>query len=82
MKNHIFISALVLLSVFTKGYSQSVHVLDTIYANDQKNVALFFPEPIRQGITGSKTLFLPTIVKKSNILDCYRRSPERKVICL
>lgn len=27
--------------------------LDTIYANGQKNVALFFPEPIRQGITGS-----------------------------
>ncbi|SNZ00167.1 DUF4138 domain-containing protein [Flagellimonas pacifica] len=26
--------------------------LDTIYANDKKNVALFFPEPIRQGITG------------------------------
>ncbi len=27
--------------------------LDTIYANDKKNVALFFPEPIRQGITGA-----------------------------
>lgn len=27
--------------------------LDTIYANDQKNVALFFPDPIRQGITGA-----------------------------
>ncbi|WP_298535814.1 DUF4138 domain-containing protein [uncultured Algibacter sp.] len=27
--------------------------LDTIYANDKKNVALFFPEPIRQGITGT-----------------------------
>ncbi|MEE9361403.1 MAG: DUF4138 domain-containing protein [Cellulophaga sp.] len=26
---------------------------DTIYANDQKNVALFFPSPIRQGITGA-----------------------------
>lgn len=28
-------------------------VLDTIYANNKKNVSLFFPEPIRQGITGS-----------------------------
>lgn len=28
-------------------------ILDTIYANDKKNVALFFPEPIRQGITGT-----------------------------
>ena len=27
--------------------------LDTIYANEQKNVALFFPNPIRQGITGT-----------------------------
>ncbi len=33
--------------------AQTTHVLDTIYANDTKNVALFFPEPIRQGITGS-----------------------------
>ncbi len=28
--------------------------LDTIYANNNKNVALFFPSPIRQGITGSE----------------------------
>ena len=27
--------------------------LDTIYANDSKNVALFFPDPIRQGVTGA-----------------------------
>ncbi len=33
--------------------SATTTVLDTIYANDTKNVALFFPEPIRQGITGS-----------------------------
>ncbi len=51
MKNHLFISAFILVSTFTKA--QNTIVLDTIYANDQKNVALFFPEPIRQGITGS-----------------------------
>ena len=27
--------------------------LDTIYVNDKKNVALFFPNPIRQGIVGA-----------------------------
>ncbi|MDN3596795.1 DUF4138 domain-containing protein [Zunongwangia endophytica] len=27
--------------------------LDTLYANDKKNVALFFPSAIRQGITGA-----------------------------
>tara|TARA_R110001583_G_scaffold109365_6_gene258053 strand:- start:3049 stop:3879 length:831 start_codon:yes stop_codon:yes gene_type:complete len=34
--------------------AQTTEILDTIYANDSKNVALFFPEPIRQGITGSE----------------------------
>lgn len=32
---------------------QAQKTLDTIYVNDQKNVALFFPNPIRQGITGA-----------------------------
>ena len=32
---------------------QAQKPLDTIYANDKKNVALFFPNPIRQGITGA-----------------------------
>lgn len=51
MKRYFFISAFILVSAFTKA--QNYNLLDTIYANDQKNVALFFPEPIRQGITGS-----------------------------
>ncbi|SHG77956.1 protein of unknown function, partial [Salegentibacter echinorum] len=53
MKKYIFISALVWLSSFSMLSAQTTNVLDTIYANDQKNVALFFPEPIRQGVTGS-----------------------------
>lgn len=52
MIRYILFSAFVLHSAFTNA--QQVRVLDTIYANDQKNVALFFPEPIRQGITGSE----------------------------
>ena len=58
MKKYIIILALV-NSAFTpllclaQTKSQTNLVLDTIYANDTKNVALFFPEPIRQGITGS-----------------------------
>jgi len=51
MKNAILIILLVLSSL--KLYSQSLK-LDTIYANDHKNVALFFPSPIQQGITGSE----------------------------
>ena len=39
-----------LLCISTYGQTKA---LDTIYANDTKNVALFFPTPIRQGITGA-----------------------------
>jgi hypothetical protein len=52
MKAYILIIALVL--AVEKTSAQQPITLDTIYANDQKNVALFFPEPIRQGITGSE----------------------------
>ena len=48
MKTYI-ISAL----IFCLNQMIAQQPLDTIYANDTKNVALFFPEPIRQGITGS-----------------------------
>jgi len=48
MKKYIIILLLVLSnSMFAQK------ILDTIYANDKKNVALFFPNPIRQGITGA-----------------------------
>lgn len=46
-------SLLILLSCFLVS-GQQIRTLDTIYANDKKNVALFFPNPIRQGITGAK----------------------------
>ncbi|MDT0687344.1 DUF4138 domain-containing protein [Salegentibacter sp. F188] len=52
MKNFILISIFLFGTTFTKA--QTPIILDTIYANDQKNVALFFPQPIRQGITGSE----------------------------
>ena len=50
MKIHIIISVLI-ISAFAKA--QTPQIIDTIYANDTKNVALFFPEPIRQGVTGA-----------------------------
>ncbi len=45
---------------------QAQQTLDTIYANDKKNVALFFPQPIRQGITGT-----------SNFVFTYNREKEQ-----
>ncbi|MGB5270498.1 DUF4138 domain-containing protein [Eudoraea sp.] len=51
MKGKLTLCSLLLLSLF--AMAQNGETLDTIYANDQKNVALFFPNPIRQGITGA-----------------------------
>ncbi len=48
MKTYILIIISICTNLITAQKS-----LDTIYANEQKNVALFFPNPIRQGITGS-----------------------------
>ena len=51
MTIRIIITTLVLtINFFTLLAQQSI---DTLYANDKKNVALFFPKPIRQGITGA-----------------------------
>ena len=44
---------LVLNFVIAHVQGQLIKSLDTLYANETKNVALFFPNPIRQGITGS-----------------------------
>ncbi|PQV48832.1 uncharacterized protein DUF4138 [Jejuia pallidilutea] len=49
MKTYIVI----ILSIYS-SCALAQKTLDTIYANENKNVALFFPEPIRQGITGSQ----------------------------
>jgi hypothetical protein len=48
MKTYIII----LLLIFSNSIVAQ-QKLDTIYANDKKNVALFFPNQIRQGITGA-----------------------------
>ena len=53
-------------------------IQDTLYANDTKNVALFFPNPIRQGITGSENLLLTE--KKNNTLDYYKQNQVKTVI--
>lgn len=45
-----YISLLILICSMSISAQQP---LDTIYANDRKNIALFFPNPIRQGITGA-----------------------------
>ena len=38
--------------IYSNSMIAQMHI-DTIYANEKKNVALFFPNPIRQAITGT-----------------------------
>ncbi|MBU2903459.1 conjugative transposon protein TraN [Arenibacter algicola] len=47
------ISMMGLLIIMATVKAQNGKVLDTIFANEQMTVSLFFPNPIRQGITGS-----------------------------
>ena len=62
MKNYIIFIIALVFSNMTIAQQKP----DTIYANDKKNVALFFPEPIRQGITGT-----------SNFIFTYNREKEQ-----
>ncbi|WP_422860643.1 DUF4138 domain-containing protein [Flagellimonas sp. S174] len=52
--------------ILCSNYIIAQQSLDTIYANNKKNVTLFFPEPIRQGITGA-----------SNFVFTYNREKEQ-----
>ena len=50
-------------------------ILDTIYANDKKNVALFFPEPIRQGITGTDNFVFTYNREKEQFFGLLQATP-------
>ncbi|RFN58986.1 DUF4138 domain-containing protein [Marixanthomonas ophiurae] len=77
MKKYIIISALIIVSAFAKAQEQSIP-LDTIYANDTKNVALFFPEPIRQGITGSDNFVFTYNREKEQYFGLLQAKPGKE----
>ncbi|WP_345193447.1 DUF4138 domain-containing protein [Algibacter agarivorans] len=56
---------IIILLIFS-NYITAQKQLDTIYANESKNVALFFPEAIRQGVTGA-----------NNFVFTYNREKEQ-----
>jgi hypothetical protein len=58
--------------------AQTSTVLDTIYANDTKNVALFFPEPIRQGITGSENFIFTYNREKEQYFGLLQAKPGKE----
>lgn len=76
MKNFIFISIFLFGTVLSTA--QTPFSLDTIYANDQKNVALFFPEPIRQGITGSENFVFTYNRDKGQFFGLLQAKPGKE----
>ena len=72
----IFLILISFISVFAKA--QTDIVLDTIYANDTKNVALFFPEPIRQGITGSDNFVFTYNREKEQYFGLLQAKPGKE----
>ncbi|MBU3026107.1 DUF4138 domain-containing protein [Zobellia galactanivorans] len=84
MKNYIIISAVIISSAFVprlcsaQATAQTKIVLDTIYANDTKNVALFFPEPIRQGITGSDNFVFTYNREKEQYFGLLQAKPGKE----
>jgi hypothetical protein len=76
MKTYISILILIIISTFTEA--QTTETLDTIYANDSKNVALFFPEPIRQGITGSENFVFTYNREKEQYFGLLQAQPGKE----
>lgn len=72
----LFLILISLISAFSKA--QTSTALDTIYANDTKNVALFFPEPIRQGITGSDNFVFTYNREKEQYFGLLQAKPGKE----
>ena len=72
----LFLILISLISAFAKA--QTSKSLDTIYANDTKNVALFFPEPIRQGITGSDNFVFTYNREKEQYFGLLQAKPGKE----
>ncbi|WP_034893885.1 DUF4138 domain-containing protein [Gillisia sp. Hel_I_29] len=84
MKRYIITSIFLAICSFATNFCsaqdnvQKTKVLDTIYANDTKNVALFFPEPIRQGITGSDNFVFTYNREKEQYFGLLQAKPGKE----
>ncbi len=82
MKNLTLIFAIQALVVMGSLRAQDITSegikLDTIYANNQKNVALFFPAPIRQGTTGSENFVFTYNREKEQHLGLLQATPGKE----
>tara|TARA_R110002096_G_scaffold282151_2_gene476177 strand:- start:5868 stop:6674 length:807 start_codon:yes stop_codon:yes gene_type:complete len=73
MKNKLLVFSYLFVSMFINA--QSTIVMDTIYANNHKNVALFFPKPIRQGITGAENFVFTYNREKEQYFGLLQAAP-------
>jgi len=84
MKKYVIIPLFIALANFAPRLclgqvsAQDTIVIDTIYANDTKNVALFFPEPIRQGITGSDNFIFTYNREKEQFFGLLQAKPGKE----
>ena len=84
MKKYIITSLLLAVSTFAPRIcfaqvtAQDTILIDTIYANDTKNVALFFPEPIRQGITGAENFIFTYNREKEQYFGLLQAKPGKE----
>ncbi|MCB7480285.1 DUF4138 domain-containing protein [Christiangramia sediminis] len=76
MKNSLILSIILVAFSFSRINAQVK--LDTIYANDIKNVALFFPEPIQQGIAGSDNFILTYNREKEQTFALLQATPGKE----
>lgn len=71
------IIAHIFLCIALGAFAQQKEVLDTIYANEHHNVSLFFPAPIRQGITGAPNFTFSYNKEDSQYFGLLKASPGR-----
>ena len=69
---------LFIVTALISAFGESQTSLDTIYANDTKNVALFFPDPIRQGITGSENFVFTYNREKEQYFGLLQAKPGKE----
>ena len=74
----LYITTSIFLFVLAFAKAQEPIILDTIYANDQKNVALFFPQPIRQAITGAGNFVFTYNREKEQYFGLLQARPGRE----
>lgn len=84
MKKYIITSLFIAVITFAPRLcwaqvtAQETIVIDTIYANDTKNVALFFPAPIRQGVTGSDNFIFTYNREKEQYFGLLQAKPGKE----